>query len=258
MFSSLLKSTTERLSDRPSSHRFGLLLAVLYLAVRRYNTGTLCSKTAFATRNLMRVFFVGFATLLGCSSDPVQSQNEARTHVVHKAVTPAQLPAIPKVYLSTAHARLCELMVGDTFSDILLPLVGGKQTKLYSLRGQQATVILFWQPDRWMAHMALADLQTDIVNKIKPDPAENTPDISVLGIAVRQSERDIQAALKKSNASFPQLLDSQGDFFESAGKYALPRVYVLDATGKIVWFDIEYSESTRRELAQTLSVLTGK
>ena len=41
------------------------------------------------------------------------------------------------------------------------------------------------------------------------------------------------------------------------GSVALPRLYVLDPTGNIVWFDIEYSESTRRELAQTLRVLTG-
>jgi hypothetical protein len=41
------------------------------------------------------------------------------------------------------------------------------------------------------------------------------------------------------------------------GSVALPRLYVLDPAGKIVWFDIEYSESTRRELEQTLSVLTA-
>jgi hypothetical protein len=32
---------------------------------------------------------------------------------------------------------------------------------------------------------------------------------------------------------------------------------VLDPTGKIVWFDIEYSLATRRELHQALEVITG-
>jgi len=32
----------------------------------------------------------------------------------------------------------------------------------------------------------------------------------------------------------------------------LPWTFVLDANGKIVWFDLEYSLSTRRELQQAL------
>ncbi len=37
-----------------------------------------------------------------------------------------------------------------------------------------------------------------------------------------------------------------------------PRVYLLDASGKIVWFDIEYTLSTHRELHAALDELTGK
>ena len=42
------------------------------------------------------------------------------------------------------------------------------------------------------------------------------------------------------------------------GMVRMPRVYVLDADGKIVWFDIEYSQSTQRELKQAIEALTGK
>ena len=38
----------------------------------------------------------------------------------------------------------------------------------------------------------------------------------------------------------------------------LPRIYVLDAQRRIAWFDIEYSEATRRELQQTLAALAGE
>ena len=39
------------------------------------------------------------------------------------------------------------------------------------------------------------------------------------------------------------------------GEGRWPRVYVLDAEGKIVWFDIEYSVSTRRELRAAVESL---
>ena len=72
-----------------------------------------------------------------------------------------------------------------------------------------------------------------------------------------QPARAAQRFLKQTKATFPQLLDTNGKALAQVGSVALPRLYVLDPAGKIVWFDIEYSESTRRELAQTLTVLTG-
>jgi hypothetical protein len=32
----------------------------------------------------------------------------------------------------------------------------------------------------------------------------------------------------------------------------LPRTYLLDASGKILWFDIEYSRTTRQQLLSAI------
>jgi len=69
------------------------------------------------------------------------------------------------------------------------------------------------------------------------------------------ARRSRQFATRRT--SFAQLLDTSGSALAQVGSVALPRLYVLDPAGQIVWFDIEYSESTRRELSQTLGVLTG-
>jgi hypothetical protein len=37
----------------------------------------------------------------------------------------------------------------------------------------------------------------------------------------------------------------------------MPRVYVIDGNHRIAWFDIEFSEATRRELRQTLATLAA-
>jgi len=191
----------------------------------------------------------------GSPAEPHDLKRQPKLRTVRKVLAPAGLPAIPDVLLSAAHAKLCRLQVGETFSDFTLPRLGGSPTNLESLRGKQATVVLFWQPDRWMARMALSDLQRDIAGHRDPQQ------IGVVGIAVQQPVEAVKAALNDvplhgTKASFPQLLDSQGQLFATIGSYALPRIYVLGAAGKVVWFDIEYSESTRRELKRTLKVLS--
>jgi thioredoxin-dependent peroxiredoxin len=160
-------------------------------------------------------------------------------------------PTIPPVVLSTMHAKWCVSKVSDPFPAIELPRLGGPSTKLSTLYGKQATVVLFWTSDRWMSRMALEDLVHEVATVYEPKQ------VAVVGIAVSQTTSAMRKRLGEANAEFPQLLDADGSALAEVGSVALPRIYVLDPAGKIVWFDIEYSESTRRELERTLSVLTA-
>jgi len=175
----------------------------------------------------------------------------AGPHVVRKEATDAVPAEMPGVWLSTEHSSLCRVRVGDKFPDITLPKVSGEETEVSDFLGKQATVVLFWQPDRWMAKTALSDLARDVVAKYDSDQ------VSVLGIAINQAAEDVEQRIEESKADFLQLLDADGKAFNKLGMVALPRVYVLNSTGTIMWFDIEYSESTRRELGDAISVLTA-
>ncbi len=175
-----------------------------------------------------------------------------RRHTVRKVIVPEPSnPTIPQVCLSTLHAKWCVAKVGDSFPPVELPQLGGPKTKLATLYGKQATVVLFWRADRWMSRMALEDLVSFVVGEY------DSHEVAVVGIAVRQPARAAQRLLNRAKAAFPQLLDTNGEALAQVGSVALPRLYVLDPAGQIVWFDIEYSESTRRELVQTLGVLTA-
>ena len=185
-------------------------------------------------------------------STAAQSKDEPLRYTVRKAVGSTVAPAIPPVLLTAEHAKLCLVNVGDMFPALSLSQLGGDTTDLASLRGKQATVVLFWHPDRWMARTALIDMQRDIANQFQPEQ------VAVVGISVRQTQGAVQSSLNEAQASFPQLLDSDGAAFAKVGTAGLPRIYVLDPTGKIVWFDIEYSEGTRRDLWRTLAVMTKK
>jgi hypothetical protein len=50
----------------------------------------------------------------------------------------------------------------------------------------------------------------------------------------------------------PCLLDTDGSRFSEIASEKLPRTYVLDAEGKILWFDVEYSRGMRRELRNAI------
>ena len=175
-----------------------------------------------------------------------------RRHEVRKQLTAEIVDAIPDVVLSSAHAAMCRVHAGDQLPDISLPQWGGSEAALSTLYGKTATVVLFWHPDRWMSQSALADVQREVV------ATELSEGVAVVGIAVGTPPDKIKSLIESTQARFPQFVDADGKAFAKVGTEMLPRVYVLNSAGNIVWFDIEYSESTRRELKQTLAVLVGK
>lgn len=158
----------------------------------------------------------------------------------------AEPATVPPVELSSEHAELVRLKVGDSLPDVELPQTDGASAKLSSLYGKAATVVVFWKGDRQMALDELADLGPDVVDKF------GSRGVEVIGVAVNQPATDAQSTAEKAAAKFPQLVDADGKAFEQVGSEMLPWTFVLDADGKIVWFDLEYSLSTRRELQQAL------
>jgi peroxiredoxin len=165
--------------------------------------------------------------------------------VADVVATPA---GVPPVVLSKGHANLCRVKVGDALPAIELPKVGDtKKTKLSDLYGKAATVVVFCADDRNMSHTEMADLATDVV---EPYGAKG---VAVVGVAVKEKPEKATAAVKEVGKEIPMLLDDKGTAFAQIGSRRLPRTFVLDANGKILWFDIEYSHATRRELKQALA-----
>ena len=159
---------------------------------------------------------------------------------------------MPHVLLSKADEAACKVKVGDAMPAIELPKLGGtSKTKLTDLLGKKATVVVFWKGDRRMSQQQLADLGADVVEPF------GKQGVAVVGVAVDESAKDAEATFKKSGATFPNLHDADGKAFAQVGSGRFPRTYVLDPSGKIVWFDIEYSLATRRELHQALRVIAG-
>jgi hypothetical protein len=97
----------------------------------------------------------------------------------------------------------------------------------------------------------LADIGPDVIEPF------GKSGVSVVGIVVKTPAEDSLASLEEAKAQFPNLHDADGQAFAKVGSEKLPRTYVLDPQGKILWFDIEYSLGTRRDLNQTLRAVAG-
>lgn len=167
---------------------------------------------------------------------------------------PEQTPEVPPVQMTEKHRKLVLIKEGDAFPNFELPQVGGKPAEanvaFSKLRGKAATVVLVWEDDHWMTQAALSDLAKDIPRLF------GKKGVAVVGIAVNQDAATAQQMLAKQKIDFSHLADPEGKAVQQLTKAELPHVYALGPDGKVAWFDIEYSEASRRELRQTLEALT--
>jgi len=158
---------------------------------------------------------------------------------------------VPEVQLPESQAALCKVQVGDKMPEIELPGADGKSTKLADLYGERLTVVCFLAPTGYMSTSLVHDLGPDI---IEPEADRG---VAVVGIVVGKTVEELHLWLEDQPIDFPVLADAQTQALELVGTERVPRVYVLDPQGQILWFDIQYSRSTRRDLQQTIDAVLG-
>jgi peroxiredoxin len=165
---------------------------------------------------------------------------------------PAPPPKIPDVIMTEALAATCKVKVGDPMPQVELPDLDGKTHRLKELYGQKLTVVLFWNAENPYALQELGDLQLDVFVPY------GQKGVHIIAIDEKDSAETVRKKLVDAGAKFTPLLDSDGAYFDKVATEKLPRTYLLDADGKIVWFDLEYSTATRRNLLQAINVALGK
>ena len=174
-----------------------------------------------------------------------------------KVEEPPPPPKIPEVHLTDALRETCLVGVDDAMPEAELVDLEGQKQPLSGLRGEKLTLVFFWtrgssQFSAMAAQMALEDLEKDV--------HEPYSDKGVQVVAVNESDtaEAVKETAEEAGVTFPSLLDPDGALFAQVAKERLPRPYLLDAEGKILWFDLEYSEPTRDNLMQAIQVALGE
>ncbi|MEX2142199.1 MAG: redoxin domain-containing protein [Pirellulales bacterium] len=172
--------------------------------------------------------------------------SEAEPKRVTALKPPTVRPAVmPEVVLSGAHADKCFIRVGDPFPDFRLPDLAGRAQTLEDLQAEGLAVVVFWSGDRLAAEDQLRYLNEHIARYA---------DLGVRAVAINigQLPDQVRAAVDALEVSVPLLLDLDGRLFSRIGKDHLPRTYLLDQDGRVLWFDIEFSRHTRENLEQAI------
>ena len=202
-------------------------------------------------RGLSTVLLISLEILGLCG--PLAGGDELSREKQDTAHPPADdttvLATIPVVFLTDAHKKMCLVGVGDT-----LPLVGlqdlkKRPAKISDLSGEIGTVVFFWEPGQWMSKIGLADLQSDVAEAYAGDK------ISVIGVGVDVTPAKVKRDSAELEIDYAMLIDPQGRVFDQIGIKKLPRLFLVDCDGQILWFDIEYSLATRRELNLALRAI---
>jgi peroxiredoxin len=173
------------------------------------------------------------------------------------AEEPPPPPTIPEVHLLDVDRATCLVGVDDPMPEGELAGLDGKNQPLGALKGEKLTVVFFWTKGdsefaSLRAQTALEDLQKDV--------QESYAEKGVRVVAV--NEGDGPEAVKKlaeaAGATYPVLLDPDGALFAKVATERLPRPYLLDGDGKILWFDLEFSRTSRAKLLQAIQVALGE
>jgi peroxiredoxin len=164
---------------------------------------------------------------------------------------PPAEPQIPEVQLTEQVEQESFVRVGDMMPEMELTTLDGQTQKLQDLYGEQATVVFFWRADHPFARSLFDD--------IGPEVARPRAEQQVQVIAISEDTAEVvQPIVDEVQPGFPVLLDPDGMALAKVGTEKLmPRTYLLDPTGKILWFDVEYSRSTRRDLSEALDAMVG-
>jgi peroxiredoxin len=175
-----------------------------------------------------------------------QSANDSSTQVT-TLKPPVVRPAVmPKVQMSSAHAADCIVEVGDVFPDFRLPDPDGRSRSLQDIQGAAMTVVVLWSGDRLLAKDQLRYLD----ERIAP-----YADLGVRAVAINVGGGidEVRTTLDAVRLKTPVLLDRDRGLFSRVGTNHLPRTYLLDRDGRILWFDIEFSRHTREDLEQAIN-----
>ncbi len=154
--------------------------------------------------------------------------------------------SMPPVVLSHAHSKLARVKVGDQLPDVELPDLDGKSRRLDSLLGAKLTVVVFWGSTSRASLEELGDLGPEVIKRF------GNYGVAVVGIDERDEPQRARELAKRVGATFPLLSDREGTTLRSVGPPRPPVTYLVGHARTVLWFDIEYSHTTRRDLQQAI------
>lgn len=170
---------------------------------------------------------------------------------------PSPRRTIPEVVMAEAQRNKCLVWVGNIMPEVqLADHLEGIPRPLDASYGEKLTVVCFWRSGesrlrQEAAVQMLEDLQNDFYLPYRDKG------VQVIGINVGDDPQVARQRIAEAEATFPNLVDPDEAFFAKVATEGLPRIYLLDQQGRILWLDREFSPTTRRRLQEGIEVALG-
>ncbi|HUT09884.1 MAG TPA: archaeosortase/exosortase family protein [Thermoguttaceae bacterium] len=168
--------------------------------------------------------------------------------------------AIPEITVPEPDGTGNLVQLQDALPEAELPDLEDKRHSLSDFYGKRATVVCFWKGGNTPEgeREAIGTLQ-----KLQGDYSNPSSKKVVHVIAVNEGDDPKVVRAQLANArmeaddEFAVLSDAEGTLLAKVGARELPRAYLLDADGAIVWFGQGFSTETRRDLRQAVDAVVS-
>ena len=139
---------------------------------------------------------------------------------------------------------------GDKAPDFTVEMVDGSEVTLSKLKGK-VVVVNFWATWCPPCRQELSHLKADVLDVFGDK-------ITVLPISRGENITTVEAFMQKMNYTFPVGLDIDQSIYQKYASNYIPRSFVIDSEGKVVYVGVGYDEAIAKEIDAALKAAINK
>ena len=133
---------------------------------------------------------------------------------------------------------------GDVAPDFTVEMLDGSKVTLSALQGKP-TLLIFWATWCPPCRLELSKLQEHIIDRYGDK-------INVLPISRGEERAKVEEYISKMGYTFAVGLDGDQSIYRKYATNYIPRCFVIDAKGKVVYSGVGYDEAIAKEVEQNI------
>ena len=133
---------------------------------------------------------------------------------------------------------------GDEAPDFTVEMLDGSKVALSALQGKP-TLLIFWATWCPPCRLELSKLQEHIIDRYGDK-------INVLPISRGEERAKVEEYISKMGYTFAVGLDGDQSIYRKYATNYIPRCFVIDAKGKVLYSGVGYDETIAKEVEQNI------
>ena len=133
---------------------------------------------------------------------------------------------------------------GDVAPDFTVEMLDGSKVTLSALQGKP-TLLIFWATWCPPCRLELSKLQEHVIDRYGDK-------INVLPISRGEERAKVEEYISKMGYTFAVGLDGDQSIYRKYATNYIPRCFVIDAKGKVLYSGVGYDEAIAKEVEQNI------